>query len=84
MKPINDQTPMPELKHNVKLILDKVEVDFQNFDNQNLRHESEGGVSLQREWEGAALQRDCMAETTARQHRGYYGSYWIESKKVLW
>ena len=28
MKAINDQTPMPNLQHTVKLILDKVEVDI--------------------------------------------------------
>lgn len=54
MKAIDDQTPMPELQHTVKLILDKVEADIQKFDNQNLRHESEGeGVALEREREGA-------------------------------
>ena len=76
MKAIEDQTPMLELQHNVKLILDKVEADIQKFHNQNLRHETEG--------EGMALERDCTIETTTRQHRGYYGSHWIESKKVLW
>ena len=76
MKFIEDQTPMSELQHNVKLILDKVEVDIQKFDNQNLRHESKG--------EGVSLERDCTTETTTRQHRGYYGSHCIESKKVLW
>ena len=85
MKAIDDKTPMLELQHNVKLILDKVEADIQNFDNQNLRHASKGeGASLERELEGVALERDFMVETTARQHRGYYGSHWIESKKVLW
>ena len=55
----------------MKLILDKVEVDIQNFDNQNLRHEREGeGVDLEREGEVVALQRDIMAETTTSQHRG--------------
>ena len=45
----------------MKLILDKVVEDIQKFDNQNLRHESEG--------EGVALERDCMTKTIARQHR---------------
>ena len=85
MKAIDDQTPMPELQHNVKLILDKVEAYIHKFDNENLR-ESEGeGVSLEREGEveGVALERKCMEETT-RQHREYYGSYCIKSRKVLW
>ena len=56
MKAINDQTPMLELQCNVKLILDMIEEDIQNFDNQNLRHESER--------EGVALERYCMTETT--------------------
>ena len=42
MKAIDDQTPMLELQHNVKLILDKVEGDIYKFDNQNLRHKCEG------------------------------------------
>ena len=42
MKAINDQTPMTELQHTMKLILDKVEANIQKFDNQNLRHKSEG------------------------------------------
>ena len=76
MKAIDDQTPMLELQHTMKLILDKVEVDIQKFDNQNLRHESEGeGMNLEREGEGEALERDYMVETIARQHRGYYGSH---------
>ena len=67
MKAIDDQTPMPELQHNVKLILELVEVDIHKFYNKNLRHEREG--------EGGALERDyCMAKIIARQHRGYYGS----------
>lgn len=37
MKAIEDQTPMPELQHNVKLILDMIEARIQKFD-QNLRH----------------------------------------------
>ena len=76
MKAIDDQTPMLELQHNVKLILDKVEVDIQNFDNQNLRHESKGeGAALEREGEGVTLERDYMTKTTTRQHRGYYRSH---------
>ena len=47
--------------------------------------EREGeGVALEREGEGVALKRDCMVKATTRQHKGYYGSHWIESKKVLW
>ena len=49
------------------MILDKVEAYIQKFDNQNLRHESEG--------EREALERYCVKETTSRQHRGYYGSH---------
>ena len=41
MKAINDQTPMPELQHNVKLILDMVEEYIHKFDNQNLRQKRE-------------------------------------------
>ena len=42
LKAIDDQTPMLELQHNVKVILDKVEADIQKFDNQNLRHKIKG------------------------------------------
>ena len=50
MKSINNQTPMLELQHTMKLILDKVEADIQKFDNQNLRHERKGeGEALERE-----------------------------------
>lgn len=38
MKSIKDQTPMPKLKYNVKLILAMVEADIEKFD-QNLRLE---------------------------------------------
>ena len=48
IKSIDDQTPLLELQQNVKLILDKVEVDIQKFDNQNSRHESKG-AALERE-----------------------------------
>ena len=51
----------------MKFILDKVEAYVQKFDNQNLRHESEG--------EGSTLERDYMTESTTRKHRGYYGSH---------
>ena len=37
------------------------------FDNQNLRHESDG--------EGVALERDYTTKIIARQHREYYGSH---------
>ena len=68
MKAINDQTPMLELQHNVKLILDMVEIDIQKFNNQNLRHESEGErMTLERKGEGATLEKDCVIETS-RQH----------------
>ena len=60
MKAINDQTPISDLQHNVRLILDKVEVDIQKFDNQNLRHESKGG--------GVALEIDYTIDKTSRQH----------------
>ena len=60
MKAINDQTHMPKFEHNVKLILDKVEGDIQKFNNQYLRHESEG------EW--VSLERYYMVETTSRQY----------------
>ena len=65
MKSIDDQTPMPELQHNVKFILDKVKESINNFNNQNWRHESEGG---------AALERNCTTKTKTRQHKGYYGT----------
>ena len=42
MKAIDDQTPIPELQHNVKLILIMVEIDIQKFDNKKLRCEREG------------------------------------------
>ena len=75
---------MPKLQHTKKFILDKVEADINKFYNQNLRHKSEGeGAALEREREGETLERDCTIETTSRQHRGYYGSDWIEYKKVL-
>ena len=75
-KAINNQTPILESQHNVKLILYMVEADIQKFYNQNLRHEREG--------EGATLERDYTTKTTTRKHRGYYGSHKIESRKVLW
>ena len=69
---------------NAEINFDKVEVEIQKFDNQNLRHKRKGeGMTLEREGEGATLERYCMTETTTRQHRGYYGSHWIESRKVL-
>ena len=50
---------MLESQHNAKLILDKVEVAIQKFDNQNLRHERKGeGTTLEREGEGETLERD--------------------------
>ena len=50
MKAIDDQKPMPQLKHTMKLILNKVEVDIQKFDNQNLRHKIKGeGATLEKE-----------------------------------
>ena len=51
----------------MKLILDKVEVDIQKFENQNLSHDSKG--------EGAALERDYTTKKTIRKHKGYYGMY---------
>jgi len=59
-------------------------VVIQKFDNQTLK-ESEGeGASLEREGEGegVAFERKCMQGTT-RENKEYYGSYWIESRKVL-
>ena len=55
MKSIDDQTLMPELQHNVKLILDKVEADVYKFHNLNLRHKSEGGGATLERKGGAAL-----------------------------
>ena len=61
MKAIEDQTHVPELQDNVKLILDMVEIDIHKFD-QNLRHRRKG--------EGVALERDCTKKITSRQHKG--------------
>ena len=72
MKDIEDQTPMPELQHNVKLIFRYGRGRYSEVWSKFKAWERVRGNIPK--GEGATLERDCMTKTIARQHRGYYGS----------